>query len=902
MAAEGPLMDGTLMLPRARTGGGVSIRPRLLRYAGLVVALSAFLIGVFFSFQGLFEQRELIEKESRINIWFLAQVDIEYLQMMESLKEFALAPVKDPQATEERFEIFWSRLPVMLKGPQTAGLREVEGFVEAVSAMIRTLEEVEPDMGQLASITPARLAEIDRKLDILRKPVHDMVRRALLYETDEVGQTRARHNSLYTKLVALFAATLVGGVTIFMLLFNQILKTHRAVVAADTAAEAARAARTELELAINSISEGFIIYDQRDRVALFNQKYVELHPGQADIIAVGVSFEALLRHAIARGGIAVEPENVEDWVRSTVAQHLAPGDTFESRLDRGTWLKISERRTSDGRVVGVHTDITELKERETLINQKSTLLQTTLENMKQGIAVFDRDQRLLIFNDRFIEINNYPEGFVHPARSYAELVRFNVERENPGAGDVEARVFSQLDTVRRLLQEKSGSLRQERRLPDGRVVETIHAALPTGGFVKTYMDITERVRSEADRTRLTEQFHAAQKMQALGTLAGGIAHDFNNIIGSVLGNVSLMMIDTPKDDPAYRRLQQIVEAGTRARALVRQILTYSRYAELDRKPVDISRAISASLEVIRPLLPRNVSLQTGRWASCAVSGDATQLHQIVLNLCLNAAQAIGDARGRITVSVEPVDIKNSETDVAAPLDLARPRSMPPVQARAGTIGPGRYVRILVSDTGSGIDAATMPRIFEPFFTTKEVGKGTGLGLAAVHGIVRNHEGAITVESVPGIGTCFAIFLPLVDGPPPAIEREPLGQASGGHERILLIDDDRKLLSVTQEVLTRLGYTVESSAEPARALELFRERPTAWDLVISDLAMPRMPGEVLSAEMLKVRPDLPIIMLSGFISDKDDAFLRALGVRAIVTKPVLPDEIDMAIRSVLAGTV
>src|SRR4051812_26634353 len=207
-------MDGTLMMPRTRPASAANIRPRLLRYAGLVAALSAFLVGVFFSFQGLFEQRELIEKESRIDMWFLAQVEIEFLQLMESIKDFALHPSKESEGrTDERFEIFWSRLPVMLKGPQTAGLREVEGVVETVTAMIQTLEEVEPDMNRLMSVPPVRLGEIDRKLDGLRKPLHDMVRRALLYETDEVSQSRGRHNALYTKLIGLFAATLVGGLT-----------------------------------------------------------------------------------------------------------------------------------------------------------------------------------------------------------------------------------------------------------------------------------------------------------------------------------------------------------------------------------------------------------------------------------------------------------------------------------------------------------------------------------------------------------------------------------------------------------------------------------------------------------------------------------------------------------------
>ena len=887
-------------MAKAATGGMDEVRWPLIRYGVLVVAFCAFLIGVFFIFQGLIQQRALVEKESRISIWFVAQANIEFHRMMESLKAFALQPSQENAAdTQERFEIFWSRLPPMLSGSQTAGLRELEGVVPSVRVMVRTLEEVEADIGRLQSLSKETLARIDERLDTLRAPLQDLMRHALLYESNEVSGARQRHSELYLQLLGLFVLTLAGGLAVFVMLFIQTVKTHRAVVAAAQSAEAAIAARNELELAINSISEGFIIYNPDDTVALFNKRYVELHPAQAEVFAIGVHFRDLLLASV-RNGLAIPADQVESWIESCLRQRREADSTFESELAGGKWLKISERRLSDGRIVGVHTDITELKEREHLINQKSALLQTTLDHMKQGIVVFDASFSLLLFNDKYIEVNKFPDGFVYPRRKYHDLARFAALRGDFGPGEPDALVTSQAGAISQLLRDKKGSFRQQRRLPDGRVVETIVTALPTGGFVKTYEDITERVRSEAERAQLTEKYHAAQKTQALGTLAGGIAHDFNNIIGSILGNTSLLMIDTPKEDPGYERLRQIIESGTRARDLVRQILTYSRNAESERKPLELGAVVKDSLTIVNPLMPSNVSLQVEQMDECLVSGDATQIHQVLLNLCLNAAQAIGSKEGQIKVSIQSVQARGAEGREAALPKSSWPQN--PVRGQSGTLADGRYARVTVRDTGLGIDEETMPRIFEPFFTTKEVGEGTGLGLAAVQGIVRNHEGVIAIESVPGVGTSFSIYLPLIDGTAlPSREQKPTTMSGvAGKEKILLVDDDRALLAVTKDILIRLGYSVDAFAEPLLALAAFREKPGDWDLVITDRAMPRVPGEALAKEMKKLRPNLPILMLSGFISAEEDVSLRKAGINSVISKPVLPDEIGAAVRSVISS--
>jgi signal transduction histidine kinase/CheY-like chemotaxis protein len=891
----------SIALDHAPPRGIEEIRWPLIRYGALVAAFAAFLIGVFFIFQGLIQQRELVEKESRINTWFLAQTEIEFLRLVEALKDHQLAATRQTaEDIKERFEIFWSRLPPMLEGSQTAGLRDTEGFIPTVRSMIKTLEEIEPSILGVDKASPEQLHQIDAALDRLREPTHDFVRRGLLYESNEVSRGRSRHSELYMQLLGLFALTLAGGLIVFVMLFIQTVKTHRAVVAAAKSAEAAVAARHELEFAINSISEGFIIYDKDDRVALYNQRYVELHPLQAEVFAIGVHFRELLLASVRNGGIAIPPDQVESWIQSCLEQRRNADASFESELTGGRWLKISERRTTDGRIVGVHTDITELKVRENLINQKSALLQTTLDHMKQGIVVFDSDFQLLLYNDKYIEVNKYPEDFVYPRRKYQDLARFSALRGDFGPGEPDALVVSQVGAITRLLRERAGSMRQQRRLPDGRVVETIVTALPTGGFVKTYEDITERVRSEAERAQLTEKYHAAQKTQALGTLAGGIAHDFNNIIGSILGNTSLLMIDTERENPAYDRLRQIIESGTRARDLVRQILTYSRNAESERKPLDLAAVVKDSLTIVSPLMPSNVKLELDAMEVSQVLGDATQIHQVLLNLCLNAAHAIGEREGTISVSVEKLDIRTPDGKDLEPKSRMPQWSKRPIRGQSGSLTDGTYARVMVKDTGTGIDEETMPRVFEPFFTTKEVGEGTGLGLAAVQGIVRNHEGVIVVESVPAAGTSFAIYMPIVDAPAAqAAEQRPNVLPLSGRERILLVDDDRALLTVTKDILGRMGYTVDAFTEPQLALAAFKERPGNWDLIVTDRAMPRIPGEVLAREIKSLRPELPILMLSGFISAEEDAKIQAHGINAIVSKPVLPDEMGAAVRSVLA---
>jgi signal transduction histidine kinase/CheY-like chemotaxis protein len=879
----------------------------LSRYAVLALASAIFFVAIFFLFLTLFKQKDLIERQSRVNIWFLAQTEIEYLNFIEAFDQFAL---NDEHMTKDvlidRFEIFWSRLPVLLKGQQSEQLRLVEGLVETVTGLVHRLEELEPVLTNVSRDDRAALASLRQSLSALHEPLREMVRNALLFDNTTLAAERRSHEDIYYQLLSLFVAVLAAGIVLFLLLHRQILKSSRLVIQARDAEHAAEGARSELVLAIESISEGFIIYDQEDRVALFNERYKEMHPPIAEVIRIGVQFEELLRHAVAKGGVSVPKDEAEDWIAECVRSHRAPGASFESQLSGGRCLKISERRTSDGRIVGVHTDISELKQRELELTQKSALLQTTFDSIDQGIAVFNADARLQTCNELFITMHEFPPNFVTPGRSYREIVAYNAERGEYGEGEVAQHVERQLGILADLRDLYGGQKRIERRRPNGTAIETRYIALADGSFVKIYSDITERVVAEEERSRLREQFHASQKMQAIGTLAGGIAHDFNNILGSILGNCFLLLEDLPQKDAIHARLQQIMKAGERAKALVQQILTYSRHAAFTLRPIEIDKAVTESIDLIRSSVPANIKLITERFEHVCAAADPTQLHQVLLNLCMNASQAIGERKGTIRISVTTVPVTPTDAalssfvgKVSQPFFGPSDRGSTWSRMWVGGLNPGRHCRITIEDDGCGMDRPTMMRIFEPFFTTKEVGKGTGLGLAAVHGILRNHKAVVAVASSVGKGTVFEVYLPVCEDGDAVVSvpAEPVDVA--GSERILLVDDDRSLLDATHAILARSGYDVVDFSDPEQALATFRRAPEKWDLIVTDRSMPRLSGEELAWSILQVRADIPIIMATGFSDEADEQRARQIGIKEFVFKPIVGNDLLLAIRRTLA---
>jgi PAS domain S-box-containing protein len=401
--------------------------------------------------------------------------------------------------------------------------------------------------------------------------------------------------------------------------------------------------------------------------------------------------------------------------------------------------------------------------------------------------------------------------------------------------------------------------------------------------VMNVRDITERKLAESERAHLGTRLRQAEKMEAVGRLAGGIAHDFNNILGGILGYAEMLAEETPAESRLKRYANNVLAAANRARGLVDQILAYSRRQRAERKALDLGRIVAEALELVRGSLAPGLRLETELPAKALqVIGDATQLHQVVMNLCTNAVQAMG-AQGMLRVSLEA-------TEVPAERALAH-----------GTLSPGSYVRLCVEDSGAGMDEATLARIFEPFFTTKEAGKGTGLGLSLVYGIVTDSGGAIEVASTPGRGSAFDIYLPRVDTILESSDSREEPVARGHGERVLVVDDEEALLAVTSELLARLGYRPKTFSDARAALAEFESAPERFEAVVTDEVMPGMTGTEIAQRRRDSRPDLPILLVSGYIGPMMSERAALAGVAEILKKPVHSRELAAALARALHKT-
>ncbi|MHC1742886.1 MAG: PAS domain S-box protein [Syntrophobacteraceae bacterium] len=396
-------------------------------------------------------------------------------------------------------------------------------------------------------------------------------------------------------------------------------------------------------------------------------------------------------------------------------------------------------------------------------------------------------------------------------------------------------------------------------------------------IIRVARDITEHQKLEA-------QLREAQKMEAVGTLAGGIAHDFNNILAPIIGYTEMVMEEIPELSSTRHDLDQILRAAYRARDLVKQILAFSRRGpEQQFVPIEVSVVVKEVLKLLRASLPATIAIKQRIQTGMAIA-DPTQIHQIVVNLCTNAAHAMQD-KGTLDVSLEPVTL--------GPADLAE-LSLP-------DLSQGSYLRLTVADTGHGMDPETIQRIFEPYFTTKEVGKGTGLGLAVVHGIVKGHGGEIRARSQPGQGSVFEVYLPM-------LATETAGTADEtsvlprGTERLLMVDDERMIVDLAARILGQLGYSVTAMTNPHDALDLFRKQPLDFDLIVTDYTMPGLTGIDLASEVLKTSPRMPIILCTGFSDRISNEAARSEGIVEMAIKPLDRRELAQLVRRVLDANI
>lgn len=402
-----------------------------------------------------------------------------------------------------------------------------------------------------------------------------------------------------------------------------------------------------------------------------------------------------------------------------------------------------------------------------------------------------------------------------------------------------------------------------------------------GGIISAVEDLTERKWAEQERTRIDAQLRQSQKMEALGNLSGGIAHDFNNILSIIIGNTEIALWKTEKGSVEAHSMNLVLHAAKRAADLVQQILSFSHRHKPEKKPVKVAHVLQEVLKMIRASLPSTIEIKLDIASKAVVLADGSQLHQVILNLCSNAAQAMHDKGGILDVRLVDVVLNGQ----------AFPNNADPAR--------GTYVQLTITDMGGGIDPQIINRIFDPFFTTKKQGVGTGLGLAVAHGIVKSHGGMIDVDSRAGEGATFRVLLPTIDSYS-QLDAEVKALLPRGRERILIVDDEPEVAIVIEKMLEFLGYETCSQTSSIEALNTFKLRllESPFDLVLTDLTMPRLTGLELAGNLLMLQPDLPIILCTGFKEKVTEEEIKRLGIQQLLSKPFAIQTLAMTIRQVL----
>ncbi len=548
-----------------------------------------------------------------------------------------------------------------------------------------------------------------------------------------------------------------------------------------------------------------------------------------------------------------------------------------------------------GRVLGIFgtlVDITRHKDMEEVLKRAVALHEATAAELRKG-----EEQLRLVAENIPAAVAHFDAGLVCRYANTRYLEAVGRDRDAVVGAHLSAilppdRLELGLARVREVLAGRTVEFQRRHYADRGREFDTLLVPFrgPSGqqdGYFVFSVDITERKRAESDRLALEEQLRESQKMEAVGTLAGGIAHDFSNILGVILGNVGLARKDAAGQERLLASLDEIAKAGEQAKRLVQQILAFSRRQPQEMKVRELAPVVREVLGLLRAMVPAVVTLEEhlGEIALHA-RVDETQVGQVLMNLCANSWQAMEDRTGLIEVRLDAQELAEA-------------------RAQALGVAPGRYARLSVADDGPGMDEATLARIFEPFFTTK-AGKGTGLGLAVVHGIVKGHGGAIEVQSAPGRGTRFDVWLAVVNAPaqpdarPAAQVAAPMPVAAGAGRHVIYVDDNASMVLLVSRMLEADGYRVSGFEGAREALAALEADPEAVDLLVTDHNMPGMSGLELAYEAGRLRPGLPVVVATGFVTDELKAIAATVGVRDVIYKPDTFAELGAAIRAALGS--
>jgi len=514
-------------------------------------------------------------------------------------------------------------------------------------------------------------------------------------------------------------------------------------------------------------------------------------------------------------------------------------------------------------------DITERRRGE----EERMLLATAIYQASESIVITDQEGNIQYVNPAFEEITGYS--------------REKVLGENPRllkSGRHDENFYKELWDTITSGKTWRGSFVNKRK--DGTFYEeeaTISPVTDMNGNITNFVGVK---RDVSERRRLERMLRQAQKMEAIGTLAGGIAHDFNNILSAIVGYAELAYMDLDPDSPLRGNIEQILAAASRARDLVRQILAFSRQREEEKRPIHVQPIVKEVIKMLRSSLPAYIDVRGEVDPNAGkIMGDPIQVHQILMNLCTNAAHAMRDDGGVMEIKLREIELGHEY--IGKPPD-----------ARGG-----RYLKLVVKDTGRGMTPEVMEKIFDPYFTTKSKGEGTGLGLSVVMGIVKEYGGFIDVQSIPGHGSTFKIYLPITTKQERRSELRPQeDEITGNGEHVLLVDDEEILLEIATKMLEILGYQVTSRASPIEALKLFEARSRDFDLVITDMTMPQMTGDKLALKLLKIRPDIPIVLCTGFSERIGEKEARKLGIKQFLMKPFVLKDLGEVVKKALASPI
>ena len=507
----------------------------------------------------------------------------------------------------------------------------------------------------------------------------------------------------------------------------------------------------------------------------------------------------------------------------------------------------------------LETESSNLQRSEADLRRSEEKFRILFESANVGILQVSGEGQVVALNDSFANLHGY---------SIAEMMEMNIR-------DLDTPESAKLvpERIQRMLAGEKLFFEVEHYCKNGQIIPLeVSANMVTINNEKSILgfhrDITNRRRTAQERKELRERLQQAQKMEAIGTLSGGIAHDFNNILSAINGFSQLALMRSTDDNTWQEDIRQVLKAAGRATDLVRQILTFSRKQQQEKVPIQISTIVKEALKLLRASIPSTIDIRQEIISQATVMADPTQIHQVVMNLCTNAYHAMVKHGGVLSVTLKDTVFDQAIMDADSELP------------------PGRYVTLSVSDTGYGMTSEIVSKIFDPYFTTKETGKGTGMGLAVVYGIVKSHQGMIAVQSEPDKGATFTVSLPIIASaaPPETVDAAP--PMARAHERVMVVDDESDIRECTSAFLAQAGYQVKSFGNGVEAWKAFSQAPGDWDIIITDKTMPKMTGEQLAAMALEVRPDLPVILCSGYHTPGANGNgARLGGVHSFLQKPI-----------------